>query len=140
MIVYCASKVNATFPVEAPPTHVELKVPVGQTARAARTHPSHLPLLILIVAPASTALSLNSAVPEEPVVDEGDPPQNSIVPRRIKKSASKAHSSNRDCDLVLHTSDTSTDCKFCDILIMEHNIPISSISCNLKSNDGFHTQ
>jgi hypothetical protein len=86
MIVYCASKVNATFPVEAPPTHVELKVPVGQTARAARTHPSHLPLLTLIVAPASTALSLNSAVPEEPVVDEGDPPQNSIVPRQVKKS------------------------------------------------------
>jgi hypothetical protein len=140
MIVYCASKVNATFPVEAPPTHVELKVPVGQTARAARTHPSHLPLLTLIVAPASTVLSLNSAVPEEPVVDEGDPPQNSIVPGRIKKSALKAPFSNRDRDLVLHTSDTSTDCKFCNILIMKHNISIFSISCNLKYNDGFRTQ
>lgn len=53
---------------------VEPKIPVGQTARAARTQPSHLPLLTLIVAPEETALSEKSAVPELPVVAVGEPP------------------------------------------------------------------
>ena len=79
-LLHCADKVNATFPVEAPPTQVELKVPEGQTALAARTHPSHRPLLTLIVAPESTALSSKSAVPDEPVVDVGAPPHFVIAP------------------------------------------------------------
>ena len=44
-------RVNATSPELAPPTHVALKLPVGQTALAARTHPSHRPFEMLIVAP-----------------------------------------------------------------------------------------
>jgi hypothetical protein len=59
---------------------VELNVPVGQTALAARTQPSHLPLLMLIVAPDVTALRLKSAVPDEPVVDVGAPPHFVIAP------------------------------------------------------------
>ena len=44
---------------------VELNVPVGQTAQAARTHPSHSLLLTLIVALEVVAFSLKSAVPDE---------------------------------------------------------------------------
>jgi hypothetical protein len=47
---------------------------VGHTARAARTQPSHLPLLTLIIAPPSVAFNSKSAVPNEPVVDVGAPP------------------------------------------------------------------
>jgi hypothetical protein len=47
---------------------VELNVPVGQTAQAARTHPSHSLLLTLIVALEVVAFSLKSSVPDEPVV------------------------------------------------------------------------
>jgi hypothetical protein len=72
--------VKATFPVEAPPIQVELNVPVGQTARAARTHPSHRPLLTLIVAPASVTFNSNSAVPDELVVDVGAPPHLVMAP------------------------------------------------------------
>jgi hypothetical protein len=77
---YCAVRENATFPVDAPPMQVDVKSPVGHTARAALTHPSHLPLLTLIVAPASTALSLNNAVPDDPVVDVGEPPHFVMAP------------------------------------------------------------
>jgi len=65
-----------TLPVEAPPIQVELNVPVGQVALAALTHPSQRPLLTLMVAPEVAASSLNSAVPDEPVVEAGLPPQN----------------------------------------------------------------
>ncbi len=77
---HCADKVNATLPVEAPPTQVEENVPTGQTALAARIQPSQRPLLTLIVAPGSTALSLKRAVPAEPVVDVGAPPHLVIAP------------------------------------------------------------
>jgi hypothetical protein len=59
---------------------VELNVPVGQTARAARTQPSHLPLLTLIVAPEVTVESEKSAVPDLPVVEVGAPPHFVMVP------------------------------------------------------------
>jgi hypothetical protein len=59
---------------------VDVKSPVGHTALAALTHPSHLPLLTFIVAPATTALSLNNAVPDDPVVDVGAPPHLVIAP------------------------------------------------------------
>ncbi len=65
-----------TLPVEAPPIQVELNVPVGQVALAALTHPSQRPLLTLMVAPEVAASSLNRAVPDEPVVEVGLPPQN----------------------------------------------------------------
>lgn len=85
-----ADNSNATFPVEAPPTQVDLNVPVGQTARAARTQPSHLPLLMLIVAPAVTALRLKRAFPEEPVVEAGAPPHFVIAPAMPPHMASSA--------------------------------------------------
>jgi hypothetical protein len=59
---------------------VELNVPVGQTARAARTHPSHRPLLMLIAAPASVTFNSNSTIPGEPLVDVGAPPHLVIAP------------------------------------------------------------
>ena len=62
------------FPVEAPPMQVLEKVPVGQTALAARTQPSHRPLLTLRVAPATVPFSVKRAVPEDPVVEVGAPP------------------------------------------------------------------
>ena len=77
---YCADNDKATFPVDAPPTHVELKVPVGHTALAVLTQPSHLPLLTLIVAPDVTALSWKSAVPELPSVELGAPSHFVIAP------------------------------------------------------------
>lgn len=86
--IYCANNSKATFPVEAPPTQVDVNVPVGHTALAARTHPSHLPLLTLIVAPASTALRLNNAVPDAPEVDVGAPPHFVILPAMPPQIAS----------------------------------------------------
>jgi len=89
---YTATKVNATLPVVAPPIHVLVKPPVGQTAVAALTHPSHLPFETLIVAPleASVAVSVNLAVPDWPTVVEGLPPQNSMVPAMPPQMASSA--------------------------------------------------
>lgn len=87
---YCAVRENATFPVDAPPMHVDVKSPVGHTALAALTHPSHLPLLTLIVAPEVTAFSLNSAVPDDPVVDVGAPPHFVMAPAMPPQIASSA--------------------------------------------------
>jgi hypothetical protein len=77
---YRAFNVKSTFPVVAPPIHVLEKLPVGQTALAALTHPSHRPLLTLIFASAVAAFKVNSAVPEEPVVEIGAPPHFVIAP------------------------------------------------------------
>ena len=57
-----------------------VKVPVGHTARAALTQPSHLPFDTLIVAPASSGVSVNLEVPDAPIVLVGSPPQNWIEP------------------------------------------------------------
>ena len=57
-----------------------VNVPVGHTALAALTQPSHRPLDTLIVAPASSGVSVNLDVPDTPVVLVGSPPQNSIEP------------------------------------------------------------
>ncbi len=81
---------KATLPVDAPPTQVLEKLPVGHTARAARTHPSHRPLETLMVAPLSTALRLNLAVPDWPVVVAGLPPHFSMVPAIPPQMASSA--------------------------------------------------
>jgi hypothetical protein len=60
-------------PLLAPPRQVALRLPVGQTALAARTHCSHLFFVRLIVLPAPTALSVNSALPTRPWVMLGPP-------------------------------------------------------------------
>jgi len=78
------------FPEVAPPMQVEVKAPVGHTARAARTQPSHRPLETLMVAPASVARSTNLAVPDTPVVDAGLPPHFSIEPAMPPQMASSA--------------------------------------------------
>lgn len=78
---YASVKLNLTSPPGlAPPTHVELKLPVGHVNCAALTHLSHLPLLISIVAPACAASSVNFDVPDVPVVDAGAPPHFVIAP------------------------------------------------------------
>lgn len=74
------SKTKSTFPELAPPTHVAFRLPVGQTALAARTHCSHRPLDMLIVAPVSVGFSANLAVPDCPVVDVGAPPHLVMAP------------------------------------------------------------
>ena len=94
--VFCiqlAASVKATLPLEAPPMQVELKLPVGHTARAARTQPSHLPLLTLIVAPETVVLSVKSAVPDEPVVEVGLPPHFVMVPALISSQLQIANRS-----------------------------------------------
>jgi hypothetical protein len=78
--LYGFVNVKATFPVLAPPTQVPDMLPVGHTARAARMHCSQRPLEMLMVAPESTALSANLAVPDWPVVDVGLPPHLVMVP------------------------------------------------------------
>ena len=87
---YGFPRVNATFPVEAPPAHVALRLPVGQTARAARTHCSQRPLDMLRVAPAETAFSENFAVPDCPTVEVGFPPHFVIVPAMPPQMPSSA--------------------------------------------------
>jgi hypothetical protein len=62
---------------------VELNVPVGQTARAARTDPSHSLLLTLIVALEVVAFSLKSSVPDGPVVAVGFPLHLVIAPAAL---------------------------------------------------------
>lgn len=84
------SSVKATLPLLAPPAHVALRLPVGHTALAARTHCSHRPLEMLIVAPSSTASSVNFAVPDCPVVDSGAPPHFVTDPAIPPQMASKA--------------------------------------------------
>lgn len=71
---------NCTSPLLAPPKHVAVKLPVGHTALAARTHLSHLPLEMLMVAPSWTASSSNFAEPAWPVVLVGAPPHLVISP------------------------------------------------------------
>lgn len=84
------SSVKVTSPVLAPPAHVAFILPVGQTALAARTHCSHRPLEMLIVAPLSTALSENCADPDFPVVDVGAPPHFVMAPAMPPHMASSA--------------------------------------------------
>jgi len=60
-------------PSLTPPIHVLVYVPVGQTAFAARTHPSHLPLETLMVAPDTSGVKVKFEVPEAPVVEVGLP-------------------------------------------------------------------
>lgn len=59
---------NSTSPLLAPPRHTLLRLPVGHTARAALTHPSHRPLVTVTLAPGSTARSTNTALPARPTV------------------------------------------------------------------------
>ena len=70
-----ASKLKATSPLLAPPRQVARKLPVGQTARAARTHSSHLLLEMVIRAPdsASVGWRVKSALPTRPWVVCGEP-------------------------------------------------------------------
>jgi hypothetical protein len=68
------------LPDVVPPTQVLVKVPVGQTALAARTQPSHRPFETFRVAPALSGVKVNLDVPEAPTVVLGFPPQNSIFP------------------------------------------------------------
>jgi hypothetical protein len=74
---------NAAFRVEAPSMQAHLNVQVGQTAQAARTQPSHRPLLTLMVLPAWVAFNSKGAVPDEPVVDVGAPPHFVIAPAAL---------------------------------------------------------
>lgn len=67
-------------PDEVPPTQSDVNVPVGHTALAALTHPSHLPLLTVRVAPVSSGVRVNFEVPDAPTVEVGLPPQNSMEP------------------------------------------------------------
>ena len=75
-----ALSTKSKSPSVVPPTQVLLNVPVGHVACAAATQCSHLPLLTLIVAPASCTVKVNSLVPLAPIVVAGFPPQNSMVP------------------------------------------------------------
>ena len=70
---HCANRVNDTSPLVAAPTQVALRLPVGHTARAARTHSSHRTFDTLMVAPGVTASSVNKALPERPCVTAGEP-------------------------------------------------------------------
>lgn len=73
-------RVNAISPVLAPPTQVDLKLPVGQVARAARMQPSQRPLETFSVAPELVGFKVNLAVPDTPVVLFGAPPHFWIEP------------------------------------------------------------
>lgn len=57
-----------------------MKAPVGQVALAALIQPSHRPLETLMVDPPSVASRVNFAVPEAPVVEEGEPLHFVIAP------------------------------------------------------------
>jgi hypothetical protein len=72
--------VNWKLPTVAPPMQVEVRLPVGHTALAARTQPSQRPLETLSVAPDVKVLRTNSAVPDVPVVVAGEPPHFVIAP------------------------------------------------------------
>ena len=73
-----------------------VNVPVGHTACAALTQPSHLPFETLIVAPASSGVSVNFDVPDAPVVVVGSPPQNSIEPAIPPQTFVESHVSTYD--------------------------------------------
>jgi len=67
--------------VLAPKANVAVKgISAPQMAATALIPCSHLPLLMLSVAPATTGLIVNFDVPETPVVDVGLPPHFSMVP------------------------------------------------------------
>ena len=75
-----SDSVNTKSPSEVPPTHVEVKVPVGHVARAAFTQRSHLPLETLRAALLFTGVSMNLDVPLDPTVVIGEPWHFSIAP------------------------------------------------------------
>ena len=81
---------KVTSPELAPPEQVAVKLPVGQTALAARTHCSHRLLEMFMVAPESTASSPNLAVPDWPVVLVGEPPHLVIGPTMPPQMLSSA--------------------------------------------------
>jgi len=90
--VHMLNKVNCTSPpLVAPPRQVALRLPVGQTALAARTHCSHRFLVRAIVFPAPMALSVNSALPTRPWVMLGEPSQRCCaepaMPPQMESSA-----------------------------------------------------
>jgi len=85
-----ANKLNLTSPLLAPPRHIAVKLPVGHAARAACTHCSHLFLVMLIVDPGSTALSVNSALPTRACVISGDPEHRFTAPAMPPQIASSA--------------------------------------------------
>ncbi len=89
-ILHGLVSVKPTLPVVAPPTQVPETLPVGHTARAARMHCSHRPLEMLMVAPASVVFSVNSAVPDWPVVAAGLPPHLVMLPAIPPQMASSA--------------------------------------------------
>ena len=84
------SRVKSTSPDDAPPAHVACRLPVGHTARAARTHCSHRPLEMLMVAPGAAARSSNRAEPDWPVVAAGLPPHFWTEPAMPPQMASSA--------------------------------------------------
>lgn len=88
--IYGDSRVKFTSPDEAPPEHVPLMLPVGQMARAARTHCSQRPLEILILAPFVAVVSVNLALPDCPVVASGAPPHLVIEPEMPPQMPSSA--------------------------------------------------
>lgn len=87
---YGLVSVKATSPVLAPPLQVDLKLPLGHVALAARMHPSQRPLDTLIVAPEAVGFKVNFAVPDTPVVLFGAPPHFWMDPAMPPQIASVA--------------------------------------------------
>jgi hypothetical protein len=63
---------NLTSPDDAPPRQVALRLPVGHTARAARTQPSHCSFEMLMEAPDWVVRRENFAEPLTPSVRDAD--------------------------------------------------------------------
>ena len=80
VLLACAST-TLTSPVDAPPVKVAVKgLAWPQVAATALMPCSQRPLLMVMVAPESTGVMVNSEPPNAPVVVVGLPWQNSIVP------------------------------------------------------------
>lgn len=77
-------------PLEAPPAQVAFMLPVGQTARAARTHCSHWSRVMSMAAPSDAAFSVNLALRDSPTVYCGAPSQRVVEPVRPLQMASSA--------------------------------------------------
>jgi hypothetical protein len=88
--VHGLSSVNSMSPNELPPEQRALKLPVGQTALAARTHCSHRNLEMVMVAPLSTGAIVNFAVRDWPTVDDGAPRHFCTEPAMPPQMASSA--------------------------------------------------
>jgi hypothetical protein len=89
-LLHALSREKSRSPLDAPPLHTPVKLPVGQMARAARTHCPHFRFDTVMDPPSNRGFSSNLAEPDCPVVFGGAPLQPVESPEMLPQMDSCA--------------------------------------------------